>query len=75
MNFNHNELCTIETVVSRAVIALKMFADGSDKKALNDALYILAEIRNASQYLCDQSAEPHVRDQVAQRLFDLFKTN
>ena len=63
MNFTHNELCGIETITDRAASAIKLFANGSDRAALDKALYILAEVRNAGQFLCDPSV-PKLGDEV-----------
>lgn len=71
-SFNHNELCTIEQVTSRAASAIKQFANGSDRKALDNTLYILAEVRNAGQYLCDVNTPSEVRHEVIERLCSLF---
>lgn len=73
MDFNHNELCSIESDADRAIRALRQFTDGSVKRNLDAALYILAEVRNASQILCSTDTDSETRHQVVERLCQLFR--
>jgi len=66
----HSELCSIESTMGRAVGAAKTFADSTDSKQMNAGMYLLAEVRNAGKFLCDENTSPELRQQIIDTLVD-----
>lgn len=75
MTFNHDELVKIEREVERAVRTVRNYADRPTWEVLDNALYIFAEVRHAGLFLCDPATTPEARQEVLERLANLFKEN
>ena len=73
MDFTPSDLARIESVTSRALLAVAQFADDADRATFNQALFILGEVRAAAQFLCDDSTDPGTQAQIVERLLDLFQ--
>lgn len=70
----HDDLIRIERTATRAINAIKPFADDLTKRDLQSALYLLAEIRFAGEWLCDgKTATDEERKAIAERLASLYQ--
>lgn len=67
----HDDFTRIEWTADRAMRAIGQFADKQTRAELARASYILAEVRNAAQYLCAPDDEHS--DAAIDRLLDLFR--
>lgn len=65
---NHPDLCRVETLTRYAFKSVKIFADKEDTKVLEQAEYILANVRHAALFLCDPATKPEQRQQALDRL-------
>lgn len=72
---NYQEFCTLERVGQRAITAAKAFAGGVDAEVLSQLSTVLAELRHASDWLCDPAASFEDKKLAGDRLFELFTVN
>lgn len=74
MNFNYSELVQLEWETGRVLRAVSQFADTPTKEVIDKAMFIVAEVRNAGHFLCDPNTCQEVRQQVVDRLCELFRS-
>lgn len=69
----HNQFIDIEHTASRALRSIANWAGPEERKRLQQAEYLLAEMRSAAQWLCDAESSEETKRVVLERLHDVFK--
>lgn len=69
----HNQFIDIERTAGRAMRSIANWASPEERKRLQQAEYLLAEMRSAAQWLCDPESGEETKRVVLERLHDIFR--
>lgn len=70
---NHNQFIDIERTAGRALRTIANWASPEERRHLNQAEYLLAELRSAAQWLCDPESSEETKRLTLDRLHDVFR--
>lgn len=69
----HDDFIQIERIACRAFTGAKSWTDNRQTyERLQQAEFLLAEMRNAAHYLCDPNETPELKAEVSARLLEVF---